>query len=231
MSKALDLVGQRIGKLVVLKRVPDTSGRKQSWFLCGCLCGNRKKVLGYYLNSKKTISCGCAQKEAARRTRMIKIDRRRKFGRLRITSEPVKKGIKTFYPCMCSCGNNTLVESYALRNGLTKSCGCLHRESITKHGKSQTNAYKRVKAAERRAILYSLNNHYDVEDVERKFIEQGESCYYCGRDLNLSGFHEEHRVPLSRGGTNDSHNLCLSCPSCNLRKGTKTEEEFLSAQE
>ncbi len=35
-------------------------------------------------------------------------------------------------------------------------------------------------------------------------------------------------VPLSRGGTNGRENLCLSCPDCNLRKGTKTVNEFLS---
>jgi 5-methylcytosine-specific restriction endonuclease McrA len=34
-------------------------------------------------------------------------------------------------------------------------------------------------------------------------------------------------LPVSRGGTHARENLCCACPTCNLRKGTRTEEEFL----
>ena len=228
MGKALDLVGKKIGRLLVLKRIPDTSGRRQTWFLCRCQCGVNTKILGYYLNKEKTISCGCAQKEAAKDTRLIKIDWRYKFGKLRIVEGPIKKGSKTYYMCLCDCGTVGKIESYALRKGMTKSCGCLQKEAITTHGKSQTKEYKATKAAERRAVLYSLSGRYTVEDVEQKFIEQQGLCFYCDKDLNSIGFHREHMVPLSRGGTNDRDNLCLSCPNCNLRKGSKTADEFLN---
>ncbi len=169
MSKALDLVGKRVGKLVILRRVLDITGRQQSWFLCRCDCGIRKKVLGYYLNKRKTISCGCIQKEAVKSARLIKIDRRKNFGRLKILGGPIKRNAKTYYPCKCSCGSITQIESYVLRHGMTLSCGCLQREAVTTHGKSQTKEYKAVKAAERRAYIYALNEHYSVKDVEYKF--------------------------------------------------------------
>lgn len=56
------------------------------------------------------------------------------------------------------------------------------------------------------------------------FLEQEGICFYCKFSLEES--HLEHKVPISRGGLHDRSNLCLSCPDCNLRKGTKTVEEF-----
>ena len=59
--------------------------------------------------------------------------------------------------------------------------------------------------------------------------EQRGLCFYCFSDLTKS--HLEHKIPLSRDGRHDKSNLCLSCPSCNLRKGTKTAEEFMGGDD
>lgn len=54
-------------------------------------------------------------------------------------------------------------------------------------------------------------------------------CYYCGigvkRGINL---HLDHKLPLSKGGQHEINNLVPACITCNLRKGTKTSEEFLN---
>lgn len=47
-----------------------------------------------------------------------------------------KRG-KALWKCRCSCGNPTTVVSGDLRSGNTSSCGCLHMESITTHGKAK----------------------------------------------------------------------------------------------
>ena len=221
-------IGKKFGRLKVLKL--SRKEKQHPYLLCLCDCGNTKEIYLYNLTSGKTTSCGCYHREKFRNIRLIKIDRRRKFGRLKIIGEPIKKGSKTFYPCQCDCGNKSNVESYTLRHGLTKSCGCLQREAVTTHGRSQTREYKIVKAAERRAIIYSLNDHYCVEDIEQKFREQEGLCYYCDIDLRNVGFHRDHMIPLSRGGTNSRENICLTCRPCNLRKNTKTADEFLNLQ-
>lgn len=50
----------------------------------------------------------------------------------------------------------------------------------------------------------------------------GHCCEYCllnQADEDLS-FHVEHIIPLRLNGETISLNLCLSCPACNLAKGT-----------
>lgn len=52
----------------------------------------------------------------------------------------IKNGIK--WRCLCDCGNETMVYPAKLKNGHTKSCGCLTKEVIIKrniiHGFSKT---------------------------------------------------------------------------------------------
>lgn len=57
------------------------------------------------------------------------------------------------------------------------------------------------------------------------WVEQDGACFYCGTPL-FAAYHVEHKIPLSRGGTDRLTNICLACAPCNLRKGAKTEDEF-----
>lgn len=69
-----------------------------------------------------------------------------RFGRL-IAIYPISKGVNkhVIWLCHCSCGNLTKVRSNSLLSGDTKSCGCLHKEKVTKHGdgggKNRTRLY------------------------------------------------------------------------------------------
>lgn len=52
----------------------------------------------------------------------------------------------------------------------------------------------------------------------------GRFCRYCWRpclDIQIDHIH-----PISRGGSNDIRNLCVSCPTCNGSKGAKTWFEW-----
>jgi hypothetical protein len=39
----------------------------------------------------------------------------------------------------CDCGTGKVVRALSLRNGSTRSCGCLHRDTLFKHGESQSS--------------------------------------------------------------------------------------------
>lgn len=57
------------------------------------------------------------------------------------------------------------------------------------------------------------------------FKRDGHKCVYCGSVDNLT---IDHLIPKSRGGQNSWSNLITSCNLCNVRKGDKDLEIFLS---
>jgi 5-methylcytosine-specific restriction endonuclease McrA len=85
----------------------------------------------------------------------------------------------------------------------------------------------------RRARIEGNGGSYTTEELHDLWHKQNGFCFYCGellyKTLN-SVYHTEHMNPLSRGGSNDISNIVLSCADCNLRKGTKTHEEFIQIQ-
>lgn len=67
----------------------------------------------------------------------------RVFGRLTVTSYAYSKNYRRYWYCTCSCGNEKQipVQTSKLKNGHTRSCGCIGREKTIernlKHGKSR----------------------------------------------------------------------------------------------
>lgn len=62
--KKVDLVGQRFGRLLVVKHA-GANRHRQSLFRCVCDCGAEVVTLGPSLTSGRTSSCGCVQRERA----------------------------------------------------------------------------------------------------------------------------------------------------------------------
>lgn len=56
------------------------------------------------------------------------------FEKLSVVSYSGSQGGKALWNCLCECGTKTVVSGDKLRRGHTKSCGCLHAETMTKHG-------------------------------------------------------------------------------------------------
>ncbi len=96
-----------------------------------------------------------------------------KHGRLLIIKRIYRRNLngsrKGLWLCICNCGNKTVVKGSRLRNGHTKSCGCLRKEisrkrlSVSgcmhptyKHGMCGTVEYKTWKSMMQRC--YYLND-------------------------------------------------------------------------
>jgi hypothetical protein len=68
------------------------------------------------------------------------------FGRLTVVRRAPNKGIRTMWECLCIGPHNppgdriTVVQGLHLKSGDTKSCGCLHNDSIRKHGHNKRGA-------------------------------------------------------------------------------------------
>lgn len=69
---------------------------------------------------------------------------------------------------------------------------------------------------------------FDSSVRQMLFENQNGRCFYTGAILDLMTAHIDHKVPISRGGTNDFSNLALCTPEANLLKHNKTHEEFMT---
>lgn len=116
--------GQHYNSLTVLEETNQRSGSHIVW-KCRCDCGNIAYVAGADLKSGKTKSCGCA----GAHTNLMDISGQR-FGRL-VALEPTEKrsGSNVIWLCRCDCGKIAEVSAINLRNGNTRSCGCLAAEA------------------------------------------------------------------------------------------------------
>lgn len=123
-----DRVGERHGLLTVIERADDVffGGVKSTSWLCKCDCGNEKVILGS--NLSRTKSCGCLAGSGARQRFMDLTGQR--FGLLTVVEEAERNIIpsgqkQTMWKCVCDCGGITIVRAAHLRDGLTRSCGCV----------------------------------------------------------------------------------------------------------
>ncbi len=65
-KRLIDLTGQRFGRLTVIRQDGNNKNGSARW-LCICDCGKVKTVTGVNMRIGQTQSCGCYQKEQARR--------------------------------------------------------------------------------------------------------------------------------------------------------------------
>ena len=68
--------------------------------------------------------------------------------------------------CRCDCGNEKIIKSCYLKNGTTTSCGCFHKEKLSKIMKKY-NAYD---LSNNYGIGYTDNNelfYFDLEDYDK----------------------------------------------------------------
>lgn len=130
MPKALDLSGQKFGRLIAIKRSEQKNSRGAMWE-CQCECGNIHHALAYDLKRNKIKSCGCLRQDNGQQK--VKNDiLGQTFGLLTVIERvPIADGSKTTkWLCQCECGNTHLAERTHLIDGHINSCGCLRRKSL-----------------------------------------------------------------------------------------------------
>ncbi len=222
-----DLKGKIFGRLKPYEPFGRTKSGGVIW-KCLCTCGNKVGVAAQHLTSGHTKSCGCLYRPMKDLTGMV-------FERLTVVREVdrLQNCIESCWECECSCGGKIVRPGSQLRNGTTRSCGCLHREVIRRKrtpkgwsgGKRLLRSYKRM--AKKRGYSWELE--------ESTFFDLTKgNCYWCDRlPSQISGddpwssytYNGIDRKDNTIGYTKDNTVSC--CGICNLSKTDKTEEEWL----
>ena len=109
------------------------------------------------------------------------------FGRLTVLKEGGRrKNGSIIWKCQCFCGTIINIRGDHLRDGNTKSCGCLHIERIkelfTKHGMSETQTY-----AVWQHIIQRCNNSKDANYPNYG----GRGITVCKRWLKFENFFKD----------------------------------------
>lgn len=120
----VDETGKRYGRLTVLEPAPKGNylDRSIRW-ICQCDCGNITIVNGGDLRQGKTRSCGCLMNESRGKT-LVTNEIGNRYGKLTVVDRIIKDN-KTYWECLCDCGNMTTAYGPSLREGRKKSCGCV----------------------------------------------------------------------------------------------------------
>lgn len=82
----------------------------------------------------------------------------------------------------------------------------------------------RIGSSRYRSRKRSSEGTYTAADLRGKWDMVGGRCAYCRTDLAAlppKEVHIEHKIPISKGGTNWPANLTYSCGTCNRKKGNR----------
>lgn len=165
------------------------------------------------------------------------------FGRLKVISyhSSIQYGSskKKNWRCICTCGNEVLVNTGALTSGNTKSCGCLHSEI------SVTNSINsRHKLAKKNSGYTTIYNRYICNARDRnlefslskiEFIELlNSNCYYC--NIEPSAIYDKNYYNIKYNGVDridnnigyTTSNVVACCKFCNIAKNNNSLDDFLS---
>lgn len=231
MTKIIDLIGKKFGKLMVIERANDyisPKGKHLVKWLCHCECGNNLITNGANLKRGFTRSCGCLPKSFSDLVGQ-------RFGRLAVLEFDHKEKHGYWWKCVCDCGNFKVIRGMNLKTGATQSCGCYHKqrcsESASKGGDiaSFNSLYLRYKlGAKNRELIFSLDKTFFREIT-------GKPCYYCGcvpaQELKTVSLNRNYiyngvdRLDNKLGYVED--NIVPCCGICNHAKKTMSRQEFL----
>lgn len=107
----VDIAGKRYGRLVAEKRI------ERGFWICRCDCGGTTKAFRADLEKGSRKTCGCSAHGRIDLTG-------KRFGRLTVKHYAGNRR----WACVCDCGATTNSDSYGIRSGEIKSCGCYSRD-------------------------------------------------------------------------------------------------------
>lgn len=152
-----DLTNRRFGKLLCLEPTDERGDNGAVMWKCRCDCGNICLIPSTQLTKGCRKSCGCLKNT----DRESLIGHR--FGKLTVTEYAGKERGMHRWKCKCDCGGEAVVGQSLLKNGKTKSCGCLKESTRLSNLKlSEGTSVSLLEAGKRRKIKSNTSGYTGV---------------------------------------------------------------------
>ena len=222
-KRITDLTGTRCGRLTIIGFAGlEVRGKKSSvgvwWAQCDCGSEPIKVVTGQW-NRAHHVSCGCKKIEQLQATKIELLGQT--FGQLLvITSVKGIAGKSSRWICKCSCGKLIETSSNSLRQGLTKSCGCLQKAIAQQHMYNYLYKYRIERGFSADTSLTTLLQTIHAKCSGTKYATKnrdGFKCVLCGSTKKLNS---HHIIPIHENKelANDPNNIITLCTFCHYTK-------------
>lgn len=220
-------VGKQFGNWLVLEELGNGK------LLCQCQCENKtvKELYKKAVLSGETKSCGCKKFEY---TNIIG----KQFGEWTVLECSDKLNQK--YLCQCSCENKTLrvIKKASLTHGITRSCGCKHKEHIvntmlSRYGErcsariNNPRQSWQIEAISSRdsfmKYIQSLKYKPTIQDLSRLLDLQDSTTLLRVHEYNL----EDYVIinPMYSKEETELYEYIKSITACDIKRNTKSEIE------
>lgn len=213
-----------------------------------CVCGEDKAAADFYASSGRTCKvCHCnrsAERRSAHGQEYVQRTRREYYQRTKEERAKKNKEWKEAHPDECreysrrwnerhpekrKAATSAYIQNHPDRiRARDKAKYAARREELLAANREWCRAHpehRNASQARRRAAKLGACGSHTADDVIAQRMRQRGRCFWCGCSLP-KGYHVDHVVPLSRGGSDGPENLVISCPSCNLSKGGKHPMDF-----
>jgi hypothetical protein len=123
------------------------------------------------------------------------------------------------WKCKCDCGNIGYIKNSHLKNNFSKSCGCLQKEKITKHGMRYTKFYKHWEGMKSRCNNLNCKSYKNYggrgiiyDSKWKKFENFKEDMYF--KYVYYKKIYGENHLSLEREDVNGNYNFknCIFIP-------------------
>lgn len=220
------MTGKTVGNWYVIERGPNDKQERAQW-KCQCLLCNKtiKLVTGQNLRTGQSYSCGC-QKMNKMRQSCIKDETGKIYGYLKVLRQATEEekankiqGHTTqgiYWVCEClKCGNqHFVVKGDYLRNGDTKSCGCLISNNESKIAQLLIENNITFKQQYTFSELTSTGRSCDKLPFDFAIFENNKLSYLIEYDgeQHFSKRHAWNEEAFKKTQTNDmlKNNFCFS---------------------
>lgn len=153
-----------------------------------------------------------------------------KFGQLTVMCPAYQKNSITYYKCLCECGKQKIIRGTMLKNGSTKSCGCLKiaaGKAKKTHGLCGHNLYGVWSSMKSRCndltnLNYGGRGIKVAPEWENSFKDFYSWCMKNGYEKGLS----LDRIDVDKGyGPNNCRFITLAEQNCNKTNNKRYEYE------